>query len=316
MYKQDKACVITSEGPTELFECNIGVKQGCPANPLLFSLYLDELETLLEDASEHIDCPRLAQLLIAILIFADDIALFSYSPRGLQHQLNILQEFCTARGLKVNVLNRKTMVFESRRTHTPPVTYAGAAIDKVELFKYLGTTMHATTGLTAALETLCKAANRAMSGLHSRCQQLNIHDPIVKCNLFEGLVKPILCYGCEVWSIGGNKSALAELERTEIGFLKWLLGMLGVQTHTSTLHVLAEFGRYPLQLSWQALAEKYLNRLEKLENNRMPKQAFIADCSLPARLTWTSAWLPRLSFYRRSNPAPHVLSFCSAKSPC
>ena len=64
--------------------------------------------------------------------------------------------------------------------------------------------------------------------------------------------------------------------------------LLGVQTHTSTLHVLAEFGRYPLQLSWQALAEKYLNRLEKMENNRMLKQAFIADCSLPARLSWTS----------------------------
>ena len=58
------------------------IKQGCPASPLLFSLYLDELETLLEDASEHIDCPRVAQLLIAILMFADDIALFSYSPRG------------------------------------------------------------------------------------------------------------------------------------------------------------------------------------------------------------------------------------------
>ena len=264
----------------------IGVKQGCPASPLLFSLYLDELETLLENASEHIDCSRLTQLLFAILMFADDIALFSYSPRGLQHQLSILQDFCTAPGLKMNVQKTKTMVFESRKTHTPPFSYAGAAIDQVEMFKYMGTTMHATRGLTAALETLCKAAKRAMCRrLHSRRQQLHIQDPIVKCKLFDALVKPILCYGCEVWSIGGDDSALAELERTEIGFLKLLLG---VQTHTLTLHVLAEFGRYPLQLSWQALAEKYLSRLEKLENNRMLKQALIADCSLPARLSWTS----------------------------
>ena len=42
--------------------------------------------------------------------------------------------------------------------------------------KYLGTTMHATRGLTTALETLCKAANGAMFGLHSRCQQLHIYD--------------------------------------------------------------------------------------------------------------------------------------------
>ncbi|KAK9847742.1 hypothetical protein WJX84_010424 [Apatococcus fuscideae] len=35
--------------------------QCCPASPLLFSLYLDELEALLE-ASEEIDCPRIAEI--------------------------------------------------------------------------------------------------------------------------------------------------------------------------------------------------------------------------------------------------------------
>ena len=76
MYAADKACVLTHDGPTGLFDCSIGVKQGCPASPLLFSLYLDELEALLE-ASEEIDCPLIAEILLAILLFADDIALFS-----------------------------------------------------------------------------------------------------------------------------------------------------------------------------------------------------------------------------------------------
>ena len=101
-----------------LFECSIGVKQGCPISPLLFSLYLDELETLLEEASEETDCPRLAELLIAILLFADDIALFSYSSKGLQRQLDILQSFCAERGLKVNVQKTKTMVFEHQKSQT------------------------------------------------------------------------------------------------------------------------------------------------------------------------------------------------------
>ena len=59
MYAADKACVLTHQGPTDLFDCNIGVKQGSPASPLLFGLYLDELERLLDNTSD-IDAPHIA----------------------------------------------------------------------------------------------------------------------------------------------------------------------------------------------------------------------------------------------------------------
>ena len=85
MYAADKACVLNHDGPTALFDCAIGVKQGCPASPLLVGRFLDELENLLE-ASPGIDGPRLADILLAILLFADDIALFSYPASGVQKQ--------------------------------------------------------------------------------------------------------------------------------------------------------------------------------------------------------------------------------------
>ena len=87
-----KLVFLTCDGPTGLFDCSIRVKQGCPASPLLFSLYLDQPEALLE-ASEEIDCPRIAEVLLAILLFADDIALFSYSHSGLQRSLTFSTPF-------------------------------------------------------------------------------------------------------------------------------------------------------------------------------------------------------------------------------
>ena len=51
MYAQDTACVQTREVMSGTFACTTGVKQGCSASPLLFSLYLDDLETLVMRSS-------------------------------------------------------------------------------------------------------------------------------------------------------------------------------------------------------------------------------------------------------------------------
>ncbi len=98
-------------------------------------------------------------------------------------------------------------------------------------------------------------------------------------------VKRILCYCCEVWSFLGTNTALESMERIQLGFLKILLG---VQVHTKTLHVLAEFGRYPLHVTRQSQAAKYLQRLESLSSNRILAQAFITDSKLPKKLSWQS----------------------------
>ena len=140
----------------------------------------------------------------------------------------------------------------------PSFVYAGEPFEQVDEFKYLGALMHTTGGLTPAIAYLHQAARRAMFGLYLRCQQLHVHDPALKLKLFDTLVRTVLSYCCEVWSIWDSKAALADLERVELGFLK---SLLGAHTHTTTLHILAEFGRYPLRLSWMGQVAKYARRL-------------------------------------------------------
>ena len=41
-----------------------------------------------------------------------------------------------------------------------------------------------------------------------------------------------------------------------------------------------------MHLTWQSQAAKYLGRLESMSQDRILKQAFIADCRLPDKLSW------------------------------
>ena len=230
IYAQDEACVLTQAGLTDSFRCTVGVKQGCPASPLLFGLFLDELEAKLQAESESIAAPTLLNTLIPILLFADDIALVSHSPEGLQHQLSILAKFCTDRELTVNVAKTKIIVFENRRSDCTPFNFEGRIIERVDVFKYLEIAFHATRGLSCAMEQLCASARKAVFALHGRCHEMHITSPAMQVMLFDALVRPILSYCCEVWMVlGGVKGALSSLEQVQTQFLRQILC---VSTHS------------------------------------------------------------------------------------
>jgi hypothetical protein len=60
--------------------------------------------------------------------------------------------------------------------------------------------------------------------------------------LFDKLIKPILCYECEIW--GMNKADKIENIRVHTHFLKIILG---VKLQTQTNFVYGDLGRMPLK---------------------------------------------------------------------
>ena len=52
-----------------------------------------------------------------MLLFADDSAVFAYSPESLQNILNQIQDYCSIWGLKLNTNKTNIMIFERGR-HT------------------------------------------------------------------------------------------------------------------------------------------------------------------------------------------------------
>ncbi len=97
MYNQDSVRVMhPTEGLLARFSCGIGVKQGYPLSPLLFGLYLDGLEKHL-DALDGNGSPQLVDIVVKLLLYANDLALMSETPQGLQKQIDVLSKLCVER---------------------------------------------------------------------------------------------------------------------------------------------------------------------------------------------------------------------------
>jgi hypothetical protein len=135
------------------------VKEGCPLSPLLFRLYLDGLEKHLDALDGDIP-PQLADIVVKLLLYADDLALMLETPQGLQKQIDALSEFCVERQLVINVSKTKVVVFEKHRSAVPKFTYRGTTIERVQSFRYLGLELHSTRGMAVSIAKLTALGRR------------------------------------------------------------------------------------------------------------------------------------------------------------
>jgi len=247
----------------------MGVKQGCPLNPTLFGLYKDGLEKhLLETAG--IDAPELGGILAPLLLYADDLILKSTSPEGLQRQLDALGSFCEQRQLTVNLSKTKIVICEARMSDCRELVFSGTTVERHDEYRYLGFVFHVTKNMAYGVEYLVAAGKKAVHAMRRRCISLHLSEPATICKLFDILVLPILSYSCEVCAVNPKVGAKAELVHRQ--FLKQLLG---VRKSTTNQIVLAEFGRFPLQIHfWQQIL-RYHNRVRALPNSRLDKLALI-----------------------------------------
>ena len=84
-----------------------GVNQGGAASGILFRKYLQDLnEYLKKDAGVCI-----GETLVAHLLWADDLVLFSNTEKGIQKQLNGLKRFCARNKMIANEAKTKLMIF-------------------------------------------------------------------------------------------------------------------------------------------------------------------------------------------------------------
>ena len=111
VYNRIKCCFKGCNSYSDFFNCAVGLKQGEVISPLMFSLFIEELELFLQDI--HSSGLLLDDIMFILMLFADDMAILGNGVDDSQNSLNQLENYCKRWGLEVNTDKTKVMLLEN-----------------------------------------------------------------------------------------------------------------------------------------------------------------------------------------------------------
>ncbi len=121
MYNNIKSCNFLNGEKSEYFTSLKGVRQGENLSPLLFSLYINDVEKYLlgKDCDplqfDDEDIDNYFRFRLMVLMYADDIIIMSGSEAALQKALTHMHEYCKKWQLEVNNDNTTITIFSQRK---------------------------------------------------------------------------------------------------------------------------------------------------------------------------------------------------------
>ena len=252
-----------------------GLKQGCPLSPILFGLFADGLHRHL------MDCCAGSGLMVGNseafdLAYADDFALVSATPDGLQRTIDAVAAFCQLTTMEISV--EKTKVLVARGGVAAPAvawTCLGAPLQQVQRYKYLGLEFDAAHGFQQALPILKQRMWAGWATIKRQYGQLRCGASVwLHQRLYEACVLPSASYGCELWS-PYKWPGKRELEQAHLHFLRQICN---VRRAVPTAILFRELDSVPLQHHWLTRVAGFWNALAALPDRCLHKRLALDAC--------------------------------------
>ena len=184
---------------------------------MLFNSLLDKVVQL-SITGHDADGMNFWGVVLAFLIYADDIVLVSETRIGLDRQLQRLNDACRRFGLTINVAKTKTMTV--RRTQTAadrPISVNGQELEDVDGYCYLGSWISADGSLEREISNRISRASATFARVPQRIALA------VRVNVYRSVVVSALLYGAETWPI--STLQLQRLESFQNRCLQRILGL-------------------------------------------------------------------------------------------
>ncbi|KAL9917892.1 uncharacterized protein ACN427_000469 [Glossina fuscipes fuscipes] len=197
------------------FPVTSGVPQGSHLGPILFSLYINDLPSVVNSSQ--------------ILMYADDVKLFSsFSVESQSHQLQgDLDNFvawCSLNLLQLNLSKCKKLSFSRRKSFITQYFIDSHKLEDVDSITDLGVLFDHRLRFNLHIELSISKARSALGFIKRWSKELD--DPYITKRLYMCLVRPILEYASVVWS-PSYRCYVDSIESVQKQFLLFALRNLG-----------------------------------------------------------------------------------------
>ena len=178
LYKKAKSCVKSHCGQlSHFFPSLIGVRQGDNLSPLLFAIYLNDLESELLKSCKGLNLilnlSYELQQTEDTVTYCRLISLLAESEKDLQTALDKLNIYCHGKDFFINVTKTKIMVFSRGKIRNKPSFHLGnSLVEVVNDYTYLGICFNYNGKLIKAEKKLYDQASKAMYSLIAKGRRL------------------------------------------------------------------------------------------------------------------------------------------------
>ena len=269
LYSNTWSCIRLNSLYTEFFNTKSGVRQGDNLSPTLFNIFINDLIREIKQLNIGVNIDN---IIISILLYADDIVLIAKNERDLQTLITCVSEWCMKWKLKINLGKTKIVHFRPKKFKQTEFQfmYQDKPLETVSSYKYLGIIFDEHLNFNKCTEILSESAGRALGSVISKFKKLQDCTFKTFTKLYDTGLTPILDYSAGVWGYNDRKP-INDIQNRAIRYF------LGVHKFTPIIGLEAEMGwdhSNIRRFKWMLLL---WNRLTMMDINRLTRKVFEYD---------------------------------------
>lgn len=154
------------------FKINKGVRQGCILSPLLFALYMNDMENSVRGGIKIGTGEEESK--IKSIMYADDVVILAESSDMIKMMFNDLRSYLTLNKLNINLKQTNVVIFNKPKGRVPQIDkvyYYKKEVERVNNFKYLGVTIKQDLSLELHIKQKAQEAKKAINATWAKVMQ-------------------------------------------------------------------------------------------------------------------------------------------------